>query len=64
MYGISLTAAMSGDNLVAAASITNALFQINRTKLYVIVVTLSKNDNIKFLENMEQGFKRTSYWNK
>ena len=55
---------MSGDNLVAAASITSTLFQINRTKLYVPVVTLSKNDNTKFLENMEQGFKRTSYWNK
>ena len=55
---------MSGDNLVGAASRTNALFQINSTKLYVPVVTLSKNDNIKFLENMGQGFKRTSYWNK
>ena len=33
------------------------------TKLYVPVVTLSINDNIKFLENMKQGFKRTLSWN-
>ena len=25
---------------------------------------LSINDNIKFLENKEQGFERTIYWNK
>ena len=37
---------------------------IPSTKLYVPVVTLSINDNIKFLENIKQGFKRTIYWNK
>ena len=37
---------------------------ITSTKLYVSVVTLSINDNIKFLENIKQGFKRTIYWNK
>ena len=25
---------------------------------------MSINDNIKFLENIKQGFKRTIYWNK
>ena len=39
-------------------------FIITSTKLYVPVVTLSINDNIKFLENMKQGFKRTISWNK
>ena len=38
--------------------------QINNAKLYVPVVTLSINDNVKFLENIKQGFKRTIYWNK
>ena len=33
-------------------------------KLYVPVVTLSINDNIKFLENIKQGFKRIIFWNK
>ena len=39
-------------------------FMITSTKLYVSVVTLSINDNIKFLENIKQGLKRTFSWNK
>ena len=37
---------------------------ITGTKLYVPVVTLFIDDNIKFLENIKQGFKRTVSWNK
>ena len=33
------------------------------TKLYVLVVALSIIDNIKFLENMKQVFKRKISWN-
>ena len=33
-------------------------------KLFVPVATLSINDNIKFLENIKQGFKKTISWNK
>ena len=43
---------------------TGATFQINNAKLYVPVVTLPINDNIKFLENIKQGFKKTKSWNK
>ena len=43
--------------------ITGATFQINNAKFYVPVATLSRND-IKLLENISQGFKRTSFWNK
>ena len=39
-------------------------FQINNARLYVPVVTLSINDNIRFLENIKQGFKGTISWNK
>ena len=39
-----------------ATSTTGAGFQINSTKLYVLVITLSIIDNIKFLENMKEGF--------
>ena len=39
-------------------NITGANFIITGTKLYVPVVTLSINDNIKFLENVKEGFKR------
>ena len=38
---------------------SSAKFQINKGKLYVPVVNLSIKDNIKFLENIKQGFKRT-----
>ena len=40
-----------------------ATFQISNAKLYVPIATLSINDNIKFLENVKQGFKRTTFWN-
>ena len=37
----------------------NPGFQINDTKLYVPIVTLSTQENIKFLKQLESGFKRT-----
>ena len=40
-------------------NITGVNFMITGTKLYVPVVTLSINDNIKFSENIKQVFKRT-----
>ena len=43
---------------------TGAEFEINNAKLYVPVVAFSINDNIKVLENIKQGFKRTISWNK
>ena len=43
---------------------TGAEFEINNAKLYVPVVALSINDNIKVLENIKQWFKRTISWNK
>ena len=45
-------------------TINSATFQINNAKLYVPVVTLSVNNNVNFLENIERGFKRTISWNK
>ena len=42
----------------------NAIFEITDTKLYVPVVTLSKENDIKFLEQLKSGFKRTIKWNK
>ena len=43
---------------------TNAIFKITNTKLYVPVVTLSRKDDNKFLEQLKSGFKRTIKWNK
>ena len=39
-------------------------FKITDTKLYVPVVTLSKENYIKLLEQLKSGFKRTIKWNK
>ena len=41
----------------------NATFQITDTKLYVPVVTLSKENDTKLLEQLKSGFKRTIKWN-
>ena len=45
-------------------NITGIDFKITSTKFYVTVFTLLINDNITFLENLKQGFKRTVSWNK
>ena len=42
----------------------NAVFEITDTKLYVPVLTLSKQDDIKLSEQLKSGFKRTIKWNK
>ena len=39
-------------------------FEIADTKLYVPVVTLSTQENTKFLQQLESGFKRVINWNK
>ena len=39
-------------------------FKITETKLYVPVVTLSTQDNVKLLQQLKSGFKRTINWNK
>ena len=45
-------------------NLEDAKFQITDTKLYVPVVTLSKENNIKLLEKLKSGFKKTKKWNK
>ena len=47
--------------IVPPAEIT---FEITDTKLYVPVVTLSKENDTKFLEQLKTGFKRNVKWNK
>ena len=39
-------------------------FIIADRKLYVLVITLSSQDNVKLLKQLESGFKRTINWNK
>ena len=42
----------------------NSIFEITDTKLYVLVVTLSAEDNVKLSKLLGEGFKRSIYWNK
>ena len=42
----------------------NAKSAITNTKLYVPVVTLSTQENTKFLQQLKSGFKRVINWNK
>ena len=42
-------------------NITGTDFMITSTKVYVPVVALSINDNIKFLENVKQGLKKKQF---
>ena len=55
-----ITSKQIGVNLDGAntATPTNATLAINDCKLYIPVVTLSKNDEIKLLTNLKSGFTR------
>ena len=54
----------AGPPVVRDNAPTGATFVINDCKLYVPVVTLSKNDKIKLLTNLKSGFRREIKWNK
>ena len=47
-----------------AAANTVVAFKITDTKLYVPIVTLSTKDNSNLTKQLNDGFKRTLYWNK
>ena len=51
-------------NNPAIVAPTGSGFKITDTKLYVPVVSLSKENDIKLLEQLNSGFKRTIKWNK
>ena len=42
---------------------TTATFKITDAKLYVPIVTLSSEDNVKLSKLLSEGFKRSIYWN-
>ena len=54
----------SGPPVVSDNAPTGATLNITDSKLYVPVVTLSKDDEIKLLTNLKSGFKREIIWNK
>ena len=48
---------------VLSTAADDAVFIINDTKLYVPVVTMSKEGNKDFIEQQNKGFQRSIYWN-
>ena len=56
------TAAIDAD--ADATGADSATFKITDAKLYVPIVTLSVEDNVKLSKLLGEGFKRSIYWNK
>ena len=58
----------SGENIDSAGAVVNvgtaATFKITDAKIYVPVVTLSTENNVKLSKVLSEGFKRPIYWNK
>ena len=52
------------ENCILSSSGTAATFTITDTKLYVPIVTLKIEDNTKLSKLLNEGFKRSIYWNK
>ena len=63
---VDLISTWSSNCVLIATAIQNqaATFEITDTKLYVPVVTLSTQENTKFLQQLKSGFKRVINWNK
>ena len=51
------------ENCILSSAETAATFAITDTKLYVPVVTLKTEDNAKLSKLLNEGFKRSIYWN-
>ena len=50
--------------VIGTAVNQNPKFRITDTKVHVLVVTLSTQDNVTLIKRLESGFKRTINWNK
>ena len=63
---INLILTWSSTCAIVSTDVANqgATFEINDTKLYVSVVTLSTQENAKLLQQLKSGFKRVINWNK
>ena len=50
-------------NCVISNTSEDITFKITSTKLYVPIVTLSTKDNVNLTKQLNEGFKRSVYWN-
>ena len=51
------------ENCILSSKDDNSVFAVTDTKLYVPIVTLSAEDNVKLSKLLGEGFKRPIYWN-
>ena len=51
------------ENCILSNSGTAATFKITDAKIYVPILTLSSEDNVKLSKLLSEGFKRSIYWN-
>ena len=63
---IDLILTWSANYVTVSNAVANrgATFAISDTKLYIPVVTLSTQDNVKLLHQLKSSFKRIINWNK
>ena len=63
---VNLILTWSSTSGIVSSNIANqdATFRITDTRLYVPVVTLSTQENTKFLQQLKSGFKRVINWSK
>ena len=61
---MAVTDARNNNDPPAIVAPTRLEFQITATKVYVPIVTLSKENDINILEQLKWGFKRTIKWSK
>ena len=55
---------LSWRNDCVMSSIAGATtFQIKSTKWHVVIVTISTKDNVNLTKQINEGFKRSVYWN-
>ena len=52
------------ENWILTSLAGDSTFEVTDAKLYVPVVTLSIEDNAKLTKLLNEGFKRSVYWNK
>ena len=63
--GINIILSWSVNCIIKSSAVHQpAIFTITDTELYVSVVTLSIEDNIKLAQQLNCGFHRPSNWNK
>ena len=63
---VNLILTWSANSVIVCTDVAKqgSAFTIAETKLYLLVVTLSTQDNAKLLPQIKSGFKRTINWNK